>query len=360
EPLAASLPAEDGTTQGDPLRIARVQYWIGRCHFMLNAPREAIRYYRKVLEVAPQLGDPELLALPASVIGRALVSQGHFEKAIPLLKQALDPLESTGNLVEWIHTVAYLGTALAGRGRHAEAVEHVQRAMARAVEIHSPTAILLVHIHTCGAHIHGGDRRGMRDSAGHIVDGAQASGDAVALYVGLGFLGWAEASTGRYDEAAATMRRCREVGENLGQRLVIADWFAAVDAEVALGLGKVEDALVLAHKAVELARSSGGVFAEARAQRTWARALAVADPTRWAEVEEHLRASMQAAEAACALPELARTRVAFGALCLSRGDRLAALDHFREAARVLDGGATALDVSDVHERVKQLQAMVVS
>jgi tetratricopeptide (TPR) repeat protein len=360
EPLAATLPSEEGTALGDPLRVARVQYWMGRCHFMLNAPREAIRYYRKVLEVAPQLGDPELLALPASVIGRALVSQGYFEKAIPLLQQALEPLESTANVFEWIHTVAYLGTALAGRGSHAEAVERVQRAMARAVEMRSPTAILLVHIHTCGTHIHGGDRRGMRESARHIVDGAQSSGDAVALYVGLGFLGWAEASTDRYAEAAETMRRCRDVGENLGQRLVIADWFAAVDAEIALGLGEEDAALTLAQKAVELARSSGGVFAEARAHRTWARALAAADPEKWEEVEEHMRASLQAAESACARPELARTYTTFGALCHARGDHAAALAHFREAARILDSGVTALDVSDVHERVQQLQAIVAS
>ena len=51
----------------------------------------AIGYYRQVLEVAKELGDEELLAIPSSVIGQAMLLQGHYNKAEPLLLQAIQP-----------------------------------------------------------------------------------------------------------------------------------------------------------------------------------------------------------------------------------------------------------------------------
>jgi tetratricopeptide (TPR) repeat protein len=329
EPIAAALPGQAGSS-GDPLLLAQVHYWIGRYLFLVNAPREAITWYRKVLEQAPSLGDPELLALPSSVIGRALVSQGYFEQAIPLLRQAVEPLEAIGNTIEWIHTLNFLCSALAGHGEIEEGLQWSDRALARAREIRSPTALSLSYIHRWAAHMHAGDVPAMLQVARTLVASAEEAGDPVTLYVGLGFLAWSQAAAARFPAAQATMQRCRAVADELGTQLVIADWFASVEADIALGLGRPAEALDLAERAVELARSLDGVFAEARAQRAWAQALAATSGSA-AQVDARMAASIQAAEAGGALPEIARTQATWAELCHNRGDAAGALAHLRQA-----------------------------
>lgn len=350
--IATALVAEHGTAGGDRRLLAHVHFWMGRYHFLLNAPAEAIGYYRKVLEVAAELEDEELLALPSSVIGRALVSQGHFDRAVPLLTQALEPLERTGNVLEWIHTLSFLGSALAGLGDYAGGLAAVERGLARARDIQSPTALSLCHIHLWGAHMHARDAAAMLAVARTMVESAEGAGDPVALYVGLGFLGWSHLANGSPAEAEASMERCRSVAGQLGTRLVIADWFAALDAEIALAQGRLEDAGDFADGAVALARSIGGVFAETRAERV--RAIVAGRSGQWAKAEAHFAASLAAAESGGERPEIARTHAAWGELCEERGESACAREHYRAAVRILDEGATALDLEGLRRRLAEL------
>jgi len=55
-------------------------------------------------------------------------------------------------------------------------------------------------------------------------------------------------------------------------------------------------------------------------------------PTAWDEAEEHLAASLQALQACEAMPEVARTQLAWGLLCSDRKDPVAALAHIEVAA----------------------------
>ena len=98
EAVAMALPAADGGP-GPDVRLARVQYWIGRIHYYRDEPREA--YFQQVLAVGQELGDPGLLAIPLAVMGRALVVQGHFDRAIPVLAGAIGPLEKANEWLDW-------------------------------------------------------------------------------------------------------------------------------------------------------------------------------------------------------------------------------------------------------------------
>jgi tetratricopeptide (TPR) repeat protein len=347
EPLAAELRAEDGSERPDALRLAKVHYWMGRYYFMLHDPQKAIEYYKKVVEVGPSLDDPELLALPPSVIGRALVSQGQFEQAIPLLSQALDPLEQTGNVIEWIHTLNFLANAKAGCGFAEEGIRHASTAMARAREIESSTAVSLSHIHGWIVLMHAGRQEGMLDAAALTVEAAEATGDPVPLYVGLGFLAWSECRNGQYERAARTMERCREVANRLGGGpLVIADWLAAVEAEIALGVGEPGVAAELAERAVETARRSEGVLGLAMAHRTWARALSQSGAT-WSEVEKHLGASLDAGTRGGMRPELARTHLVWSDLAARVGHQEIADEHRGAALQIVQEGVGVQDVARV-------------
>ncbi len=63
--LAKELRGPDGTPGGDRLRLARIHFSMGRVHYGANKMPEAIGYFQQVLEVAEELDDPELLAIPS-------------------------------------------------------------------------------------------------------------------------------------------------------------------------------------------------------------------------------------------------------------------------------------------------------
>lgn len=332
EPLARALPDPGGSDCGDRLRLARIRYWMGRFHFMANAPVEAIGYYQRVLVVAKELGDEEMVAIPSSVMGRAMVSQGYFGRALPLLEQAVAPMERLGNVTEWISTQGFLGVALAAVGRHAEALAAGEAAIRRSIEVNSPTGLSISYVYYFAVHLMAGDIARMLQTGADTIEAAERSGDRLATYVGHGDRAWAESRRGDHEAATAHMARCREVAGTLGARLVIADWFAAARAEMALRAGRPAEAAALAGEAVEFARSMGGIFGEGLAQQVWGEALAAADPARWEEAEAHFAAAEELFGAGEARLPAAHLHLTWGRLLLARGDAEAARGHLEQAA----------------------------
>src|SRR5439155_9202726 len=62
EPIAHALRAEHGVERGDAARYARVYFWMGRSHYLLGQPDQALAHYRRVIDLAAQLADEELEA----------------------------------------------------------------------------------------------------------------------------------------------------------------------------------------------------------------------------------------------------------------------------------------------------------
>jgi tetratricopeptide (TPR) repeat protein len=330
EPLARALPDPGCGDCGDRLRVARIRYWMGRFHFMANAPREAIGYFEQVLEVAKELGDEEMIAIPSAVMGRAMISQGNFGHALPLLEQAVAPMERFGNVTEWISAQGFLGIALAAVGRYAEGVAAGQTAIRRSMN--NPTAVSISHVYFFAVHLMAGEVARMLETSRDIIQAAERSGDRLAIYVGHGDRAWAESRLGNHAAAEEHMARCREVAATLGARLVIADWFAAARAEMALRAGRPGEAAALAEEAVEFARSMGGIFGEGLARQVWGEALAAADPPRMDEAEEHFAAARELFAAGEARLPAAHLHLTWGRLLLARGAADAAREHLEEAA----------------------------
>jgi tetratricopeptide (TPR) repeat protein len=355
EPLARALPDPAGGPGGDRRRLAQIRYWMGRFHFMANAPREAIGYYRQVLEVARELDDEELLAVPSGVIGRALVSQGKFAEALPLLEQAIEPLERLGNVVEWVSAQGFLGVALAGAGRHAEGLAAGERAMRRARETGSPTALSVSHIYSFAVHLMAGDLARMLEASRDIIEAAERSGDRLALYVGHGYRAWAECRRGDHAAAADHMARCRAVAATLSARLVIADWFAAATAEMALRAGRPGEAAALAEEAVEMARGIGGIFAEGMARQVWGEALATG-AGRMDEAEAHFAAALELFDAGGALLPAAHLHQAWGRVLLAGGRPAHARPHLQAAAAQFEASALPGPLAETHALLARVPA----
>jgi tetratricopeptide (TPR) repeat protein len=332
EPVAAALPDPGGGDCGDRLRLARIRYWMGRFHFMANAPLEAIGYYRQVLEVAKELGDEEIVAIPSSVMGRAMVTQGHFGAALPLLEQAVAPMERLGNVAEWIYTQGFVAAALGAVGRYAEAIAAGEAAIRRSTEVGNLTALGVSHTCIYAVHLMAGDVARMLEASAAAIEAGERSGDRISIYVGHGYRAWAECRGGSHAAAAEHMARSREVARTLGPRLVLADWYAAVRAEIALRAGGPAEAAALAEEAVAFARSMGGIFGEGLAHQVWGEALAAADPPRMDEAEAHFAAALALYAAGGARLATAHLHHAWGRLLLEHGPAAAARGHLEDAA----------------------------
>src|SRR5262249_7637398 len=133
-------------------------------------------------------------------------------------------------------------------------------------------------------------------------------------------------------------------------RIIMADWFAAIEANIAFDAGHVAEAVTLAKAAVGLAKSVGGIFAEGLAHRTWAQALATLNPPQWDDAEAHLAESLRLLEEGDARLEAARTHVACGEICCARGNDTAAREHFEKAAAQFE----ASGLTEELERTREL------
>lgn len=196
----------------------------------------------------------------------------------------------------------------------------------------------------------------MIETADDAVECARQAGDkmteyVMTEYVGLGFKAWSEVRAGRPSLARETMDRYEALAQTLGQRLVVADWFAAARAEIALALGQTSEPCRLAEEAVEMATAMGGVFAEGFARRTWARAVAARGrPAE--EVDTHLQGSLDAFESGGVRPEIARTHVAWAELLRARGEARAAVEHLDAAARIFDDIGLQAELEQVEDALE--------
>lgn len=128
------------------------------------------------------------------------------------------------------------------------------------------------------------------------------------------------------------MARSQIVLNELGGKIVAADWIAAINAEITFGLGRIEEALNLTEQVVGIAQKMGGIFAEGWARRVQGQTLAAFAPPRWDEAEANLTESLRLLESGQNRIEAAYTHVAWGKVCRDRGDRRAAREHWELAA----------------------------
>jgi adenylate cyclase len=334
EALATDLPAPDGTSGPDRIRLARVHYWMGRIHYLHGQPREAIAYFQQVLAVGQELEDEELLAIPLGVMGRALVVQGHFAKAIPLLARAVGPLEKGDEWLDWASSKSYLGVATSATGQPSVGLAAIEDTLARVQPTNNATAIASCFIVMAFHSFLTRDVEAFRDQARRASAVGRQAGNSLMISIGLGFEAWALSLLGQREDAEERMSEARAEAATIGGRLVAADWIAAAGAELALNSGRPEEAIARAQSAIDMARSIGGIFGEALAQRVWGLALARLGPDQREQSDLHLATSLQLFEAGDCKLEVAHTHLAWGLLCHDRGDHSVAANHLQQAAEL--------------------------
>jgi class 3 adenylate cyclase/tetratricopeptide (TPR) repeat protein len=335
ESLAQELTSRPSATAVDRLRHGRINYWMGRAHYYKGNAPEALGYYRQTLAIAQELGDPELLAIPASTLGQVmLLIQGQYAKAEPLLAQGCAALAKVGNWAEWSRSNGYLGAALAARGQVAAGLEEVGRALKRAREDNNWSNIGAASCHLWLTQFMAGDAQAMLTASRDAIEATLVSGDKFQTYVAYGLRGWAESRLGDHESALISMSESEVHGEALGGRLLLTDWFIAARAEIALNAGRLQEAIALAEQAVTAGQAVQNVFSQGLAHRTWALALTDLD-TGLDEAAEHFAASVEALESGGIFVEAARSRAGWARLLCDHNQHTAAQQQIELATAVL-------------------------
>ena len=354
ERLAKELPNLDGTPGGDRLRLARVHYWMGRVYYRSNKMPEAIGYFKQVLEEAKELDEPELLVTPSLTIGVIMLIQGHLDKAKALLSRAIPAAAQIGKWPEWCRAMGFHGMALAMSGECVAGVAEVKRAVARAEEISSLGEISMTNVFLSVTCNYASDLPQAIEVGRKGAEAGEQSKERVFVCLGNAWRGWAEGRAGQFEAAKASMARSQVVLEELGGKIIGADWIAAINTEIAFGMGRIEEALKLAERTIGNARKMGGIFAEGWARRVQGQALTALAPPRWDEAEDQFKESLRLFESGQHRVEAAYTHLAWGHACCDQGNPTATREHWEQAAVQFEASDLLQELGRIHALLADL------
>jgi class 3 adenylate cyclase/tetratricopeptide (TPR) repeat protein len=351
ERLIASISDSEERSPEDALRLARVQFWIGRAYYQRGDMREALGYYKQVLPVAQNAADEELLVIPTGAIGQALIVQGHLAKGCAMLGQAIPVFEKMTRWPQWIQAKSFYGAGVAGMGNWRQGLSEAQDALAKSDEFKSLTGIGVSQNCIGYAYFFGGELQRAMDAARAAVEAAEQSKDLIYHCVGYSLWAWAAGRMGQLDVAEEKMARSLEVAEKLGGKVIMGDVSMAARSEIALYRGNWNEAIALAQKTLEVAQMTGAVWSAGVAYRVWGLALVNLDPPRWEEAEKHLTDSISALETESGRNQLeaARTHAAWGKVCRDRGNTATAHTHWEEANRQFTESEAFQEIRKVNE-----------
>jgi tetratricopeptide (TPR) repeat protein len=327
--LLGEIGRDENLGQEDVLRLARINYAVGRVHFYRGDVADAVKYYRRVLPLVAESGDEELIALPSCLIGIALLSQGRALEAEPLLAQAIGPLEHLGEPFESFRATAYHGASLVATGRYREGRARLDAVLARALQIGQPSMLSAAYLVRGASFLLTGDWPLVVENLSHVITIASDTGDKLHMSLAWSGLGWAKSTLG----AVANGQTCRTTGasiaRSLGGQVMLADWYGAGDADMALQAGDLDRALTLAEDVARRSAEAGLPFSLGVAERV--RGQVLSRYGRGVESDDRLHASIDALEKGGLLLQAAWSRLHWGVLLRQRHAESDAERLFQEA-----------------------------
>lgn len=111
---------------GNDNTLARAEYWLGYVYYGRGQPRHAVRHCEVALQLAQASEDGRLAAQVQATLGQALASAGRYERALPLLEEAVaskrkHSRSGSGAAIGSAYTLARIGYTFGDLGRFDEA-----------------------------------------------------------------------------------------------------------------------------------------------------------------------------------------------------------------------------------------------
>ena len=305
----------------DPVLVARIQIWIGRAHYYGGRLKEAAGYYRKALSLSQELKDPELAALPGAVFGRVLVMQGRFKEALQMLNQSIPLLEREKSQHETLFAYVHRGVAQTCLGHYPAGLSDINRTLEIARSRGDQSAEFMARVGLAWIQILAGEYADGIASGHEALAVAEKSGDAFFLYAGNSFIAWGTSALGKPRESLPYWAAAAQAAQALGGRLLLGEWFAALEAESLIEAVDPATGLRRAQEALALSQETESRFGEALAERAIGRAIAAGSEGR-EEALPHIKRSLDICESIGARFEVVRGLLAQGEALLAGGNRI--------------------------------------
>jgi tetratricopeptide (TPR) repeat protein len=316
---------------GQPRLGGVLHFWLAYLYGNLGNSTAAIEHARRALEEAARVGDNAIMGKASYTLAREGYMTGTSREGIAHGRQAVALLEGSEERWWLGQALGMLGLLLFHLGDFAPALEVIERMRGLAddlndVRLQAEAAWTTARVHTVS-----GEVAAALTAARRAVELAP---DPVAKAMAIGWLGAAYVEGG--DPKAAlehvedAIGRLQQLSGAGGYRYRQVDgMLRALHAEAHLAAGHTEQAHAVAAEALSIARKGGWPVAIGYAERALGRVELAAG--RLAGAERELKAALHTFIASEARAQVARTRLALGALHVARDDKRAAAAELRAA-----------------------------
>jgi tRNA A-37 threonylcarbamoyl transferase component Bud32/tetratricopeptide (TPR) repeat protein len=239
----------------------------GQAHYYGSEYPQAIKRFEQMASIAKKINEPDQMVLAEAYKARVLALQGYYKEALPLFERFLPIAQRLKMRQEWLWTKSYVCFCYGMLGRYDEAVTHGTDAIFQAREMRYGTAeavarIFLIIIHWQARQI----SLALRECQ-LTLEIAQSTHDYLPLYLGYGLQAMVLLESGQLRHAQESMITCQELSKQMGDSLILADWFMVLHAELALEQNDHTTAQHLAQEALQFAQDIQSMFGQASAHQ---------------------------------------------------------------------------------------------
>ncbi len=312
----------------DALRLARADYYGARLHSYAGQPGQAVPLFRRVLPIAQEFRDQELVAVSSVFLGLMLLQQGQMSQSIALLEPIMEPMERLfGKDIDTLRARMFLTSACGAAGRHRFALRLIEHVKPWVDEIQQSVYSGLFWMLFGYSMALAGDWPAALEAAERAIPHGKESREPIILYLSWDIIAWSHSHLGNDAEALANRALAVEVRRSINGGMG-KDWFEAAEAEIHYKAGRTAAALEQAQKVATSSKAARLMVSLCVAKRIWGAALAKLGGA-VEEVELHYRESLEAATETGMAINAIWTELSWAHSCQSRGDLAAADHHFR-------------------------------
>jgi serine/threonine protein kinase/tetratricopeptide (TPR) repeat protein len=343
ELLASLEPVED-----DRRRQAQIDYLWGRVLSYLGRLRESVGMCERVVPVARQLRDDKLAHAANQTIGNVAMMQGRITQAEPALANAAVLAGWIGSDFDRLRYLGDHGICLMMAGRYREAVDLHTQAVEHATSSKSPSGLAIAYAMRAFSERVIGDPI-VHETIQVALEHAERGQERLLDYLLVAHRAWVEGLAGRRELAREQREESRSIADALGGKLFYEDLFVAADAQVALALGDLDEAIEIASQAVPTLHADELMLGLGLCEQVWGLALGARGDH---AADEHLARARSIYDETGQRTSAARLALEWSHLARSRGNtaqadelRASAIDAYTSA-----GAAHLIDALDASVR----------
>jgi tetratricopeptide (TPR) repeat protein len=134
----------------DQTRLVKITYWIGRMQYSLGKMVESLLHFNRCIEMAGEVKDESMLALPYNVIGRTCLFSAEWAKGVDYLEKGIPMLEQLGQKDGVAYSMGILGTICCFMGDFEKALSLNNKALdiSRKIKNKTREAVTFIYMST--------------------------------------------------------------------------------------------------------------------------------------------------------------------------------------------------------------------